>query len=533
MNRIRLAAACAVALVSAGMALAATTYYVATNGNDNANCGSSASPCRHIQYAIDKSIDGDTVRVKNGTYNECFIVPTYLSGVLRVTVEADTFATAGTVGGAILDGTGACDAGSATPAPVAVVMYDSVLRGFKIQHGGNSGVLGLGAVAITNNTITGNASTYGGDPSFSYAGGGIFAYTGIYVTSDDTKLQIKSNTISSNTSSQSGGGIYVAANGDGFPSVVEIQNNTLTGNVAGPDPVPGSLGTFGGAIAVFTDAYTPADSSSVVITNNAIDGNTAHKTADGYPAYGGGIFVATGAYTGYGTETVQIGDVGASNAVRNNRAEGYGGGISADLQPGIATPGHTMKVVGNSVTANSGERGAGGIHGFFLTADPTGGLGTLEITDNTITGNHAEAPAGSGALGGGGLFGEIYSKKTPAQYIAFKIEGNRIQNNDSNSIGGGASLFVYADDNPPLNQGGNGIKLPAGAQIDFKNNLVAQNTAVNNAPDPGPVRIPSVGGGVWAAGRAFGDQAFAGIDLEFLTVAGNHVDAGAAGGIEL
>src|SRR6185436_2391045 len=112
----------------------------------------------------------------------------------------------------------------------------------------------------------------------------------------DTKLAINDNTISSNTSVGSGGGLYVFAPGVGLPSSVEIRNNTLTNNVAGPDPGDGAFGAFGGAMTIFTDSLTTLDTASVVITNNTIDGNAAHKSVDGYPAYGGGIFVATGIY---------------------------------------------------------------------------------------------------------------------------------------------------------------------------------------------------------------------------------------------
>ena len=516
MNRIRLAAVCAVALASVGTSYAAT-FYVATTGTDNANCGSSSAPCRHIQFAIDKAQnDGDIVRVKNGTYAECFIVPTPGSGLAQVTVESDAFATGAPLGSAILDGAGVCDLASGAAGPVVVVVDRSVVRGFKIQHGGDSGVWGFGAVAITNNTITGNSTT-------TYAGG-IFAYTGAYISAADTKLAINDNTISSNTSVGSGGGLYVFAPGVGLPSSVEIRNNTLTNNVAGPDPGDGAFGAFGGAMTIFTDSLTTLDTASVVITNNTIDGNAAHKSVDGYPAYGGGIFVATGIYLGYGTETVEVGDFGADNdnAIRNNTTEGYGGGVSVNLQPGIGAD-HTIKVVNNFFSNNSGERGGGGVHGFFLTGDPdNGGTGTLEITDNTVTGNHASGLPGSGVLGGGGIFAEMYSRRTPLPQVSFEIERNKIQSNDSKSIGGGVSLFAYSDDDPEQN----GVALPSAAKIDFRNNLVAQNSAVN--PGTGGAR----GGGVWAAGRAFGDQAVATIDLDFLTVASNHTDSG-AGGIEL
>lgn len=52
---------------------AGNTYYVSTNGSDS-NTGTSDSPFRTIQYAADTATAGDTVIVKDGTYNERVIL---------------------------------------------------------------------------------------------------------------------------------------------------------------------------------------------------------------------------------------------------------------------------------------------------------------------------------------------------------------------------------------------------------------------------------------------------------------------------
>jgi hypothetical protein len=513
MNRSRLAAAAAGVLVSAGASLAATTYFVATNGTDNDNCGTSPAPCRHIQFAIEKAVDGDTVRVRNGTYNECLLVSPSAG---QLTVETDAFAQNGTANAVTLDGTGVCDTGP-NAGPVVIIVDRSTIRGFKIQHGGDGGVWGFGAVAITNNTITLNST-----PTFA---GGLYAATGANILYADTKLQIKSNTIVSNTSVSDGGGAYVFAAGAGHPSVVEITDNIIRTNTAGPDPDLNNIfGTFGGGLTVLTGTDTSDDSSSVIITRNTIEGNTVNNPASGYGSYGGGVFLATGIYYGgYGTETISVGEVGDGNSVLTNTAGGYGGGISANVQPGLGGQ-HAIHVAGNSVSANTGGRGGGGIHGFVLAEDPdNNGTADLKIQDNAVTGNQALSLSNSDNLGGGGIFGELFCRKTPGDNITFEIERNTIQLNDASSLGGGASLFAYADDDPD----GNGAIAPAGAKIVFRNNLVSQNEALDPG-GPGTAR----GGGVWAAGRAFGDQAEATIDLDFLTVVGNHTDQG-AGGIEL
>lgn len=50
----------------------ATTYYVATTGNNN-NPGTSAKPWRNVAYAVSKMVAGDTTYVRGGTYKEGLI----------------------------------------------------------------------------------------------------------------------------------------------------------------------------------------------------------------------------------------------------------------------------------------------------------------------------------------------------------------------------------------------------------------------------------------------------------------------------
>lgn len=49
--------------------VSATDYYVSTSGS-NSNPGTSASPWKNINYAVDNINSGDTIFVKSGTYNE-------------------------------------------------------------------------------------------------------------------------------------------------------------------------------------------------------------------------------------------------------------------------------------------------------------------------------------------------------------------------------------------------------------------------------------------------------------------------------
>jgi len=64
-------AACAATLCLGGTA-SATTYYVATTGNDGGN-GSSSAPWRTLQHAVETIAPGDVILVRSGTYAGCRI----------------------------------------------------------------------------------------------------------------------------------------------------------------------------------------------------------------------------------------------------------------------------------------------------------------------------------------------------------------------------------------------------------------------------------------------------------------------------
>ncbi len=63
-----------VPVVAPGVALAQTTWYVATTGSDTTGDGSFGNPWRTIQYAVDQSSSGDTIVVAAGQYDESVTV---------------------------------------------------------------------------------------------------------------------------------------------------------------------------------------------------------------------------------------------------------------------------------------------------------------------------------------------------------------------------------------------------------------------------------------------------------------------------
>jgi parallel beta-helix repeat protein len=72
MNLLRLCPAVGAAALCLAAPASATTYYVATNGNDTFN-GSSTNPWATLQHAVETIAPGDTILVRSGTYAGCRI----------------------------------------------------------------------------------------------------------------------------------------------------------------------------------------------------------------------------------------------------------------------------------------------------------------------------------------------------------------------------------------------------------------------------------------------------------------------------
>ncbi len=190
--------------------------------------------------------------------------------------------TAGGQGGGVYLYTDSTASGGPT-----VTIADSQISGNSANQGGGVAFYGrVGAIRVTNSTITGNTATL--------EGGGFYAYD-----SADTTLEILDSTISGNTAEQGkGGGAYVnsrstlsiarstvsdnsATDGGGLnvtldeDGVVSIDSSTIAGNRA-------DTGTGGGIHAVFTAGGT----SQVNITSSTLSGNSA-QVSGGLQAEGG------------------------------------------------------------------------------------------------------------------------------------------------------------------------------------------------------------------------------------------------------
>lgn len=347
-----------------------------------------------------------------------------------------------------------------------VLMSNSSALLQNCEISGNTGTYGAGvfilggAPTLSGCTITGNVPVTS-NPGYVAKGGGVYAA--------DTNLHLTDCTISGHAGLELGGGAWIGG-----------QSSTSTATIAG--------GTFSGntAKAGGGGLYHTGGTLSVNGTTFADNGKTAASTF----MYGGGIQVAGGAaatLTGlvcHGNQAQVGGGVAltscAASTVSNsvfygNLGQYWAGGLLVDLSPGAS-------ITGNTVAANTGGSGGGGIHvsngaatiarnisaynlggasfgngvalvsatstptcndvfgnqnaGWSGLADPTGTGGNIaadplfcdKATNNfQLQGASPCRPANSGACGQiGALLGACYVSPVPGEVpgVAFRVEQN-------------------------------------------------------------------------------------------------------------
>jgi hypothetical protein len=208
----------------------AATLFVSVNGLDSPTCGTSASPCLTIQYAVDnRAANGDTVAISAGVFTEevSISIPLTVSGA----GEAKTF----------IDGN--------NKGIVFTINSTVTVEHLTLQHGRTincgAGLVNNATATLRHVTVTNNSAP-NSDVGEGLAGG---------VCNNGT-MSIEQSTISSNNAEEAGG-IY------NLGSQLVIHQSTISFN---------STGSFGGGIESF---------GPMAMINSTIYGNSS--------IYGGGI----------------------------------------------------------------------------------------------------------------------------------------------------------------------------------------------------------------------------------------------------
>ncbi|NIM95961.1 MAG: hypothetical protein GTO18_19860 [Anaerolineales bacterium] len=260
-------------------------WYVSTSGSDTNDCTSPATTCATIGGVLSKPgfTPSDTILVSSGTYTG--------SASQVVLLEEDVFILGGwddtfssQNGSSIIDG-------EDTRRGIRVDNGARVtLENFTLQNGnssyGGGGQLTNGELTLNNSTITNNTA--------SDAGGGLA--NGTWEMEGSKTLTLNNCTIDGNTVTGHNGvgaGLYNGQSANLIINASTISNNTIIANYE-----------YGGGI------YHSPSTSSVILNNSTISGNSA-------AGEGGGIF------SRYGSFLIK------NSTVTNNSTDGYGGGISS------------------------------------------------------------------------------------------------------------------------------------------------------------------------------------------------------------
>jgi len=336
-----------------------------------------------IQAGLNMCSTGDTVLVGCGTYYENIIWPN-TQGIVLISEEGP--------GKTKINGSG----NGSVIAITTGIESTTMIRGFTLTNGtgtpdpwgyhAGGGIYCRGSSpTITENTITGNMSTYNGD------GGGIYCVYGApfiigNVISENhsacwgggifigrCSATISDNTITENTSTWQGGGITI---GEAY---AVITGNTITNNA--------NMQACGGGIVV---GY----GSVVAITNNTITENVAQSN-------GGGIDISF----------YCVGTISNNYIVENKSKSGLGGGIFIGWNS-------SAMISQNTITENKAECG--------------GGIACYDNTNSTITGNTITENKDQSSVGG--IFLSYNCTATIDSCIIVENKGDGIYCEDNSSI---------------------------------------------------------------------------------------------------
>ena len=309
------------------------------------------------------------------------------------------------------------------------VFIDSmVLINSNVTAGGGAlSIAGVNTIHVNNSRISNSSAEYGGGIDIRTNNSNNSASSWMYIF-------MNNNTVNNNSTTNRGGGVNIS----GMNISLNMNNSIINNNTATVD---------GGGLYVFS-LYI----CNVIFDNSDINDNVASSS-------GGGLRVAS--Y--YSNANTVLNNCN----VINNTATGTGGGILS-IPAGISTV-----ILDNSTVSNNTAAMSGGIR----AGDFNGSQSIVELTNSTVSGNHATNDIGGIAClgqvvdfsatnstinenstatswdkcGGVYIFGYNSANIEFINSIVWTSVGDNIKHE---SVDGGGSIVVSSD---PINSGGYNI----------------------------------------------------------------------------
>jgi len=443
---------------------------VAPTGSDVSGCGSAASPCRTIQYAVTIASSGDTIKLAQGTYTgsgsavvtlnkNLTIIGGYsvsdwenpssdpsltvidgqnarrgiLLSDVAVTVAIrgltiqNGFNNTPLSGGEFIGGGLLCRTGSAS-GYINLSLSNVVFKNNRVQGSGNGAVGGGGAgfyqncrttmenVTFENNQAIGGDAPNTGTRGAHALGGGFFATTGSDVTA--TGLYLNNNLAQAGSGGDgTGSSDWDTADGLGGGAAMQLNKVALYWVFANGNRALGGSGSAKGGTAAGGALFFEKNTDQVVIANGVLRGNSATGGASG-----------------------NAGGVASGGAI-----------MSTDSRLWL----ERLYIIHNTSTggagADGGDAGGGGLY-FTRVPDPWGASSTVTGINLIIADNRAEAGAGANRWGGGG---GVFSQNTDLTFSHVTLAGNTILdtmtapglislNYPGSGIGGSTARLYYS-----------------------------------------------------------------------------------------
>ncbi len=397
------------------------TLRVALSGSDGPACGSVASPCRTVQYAVDLATDGDEILVASGTYTGVLL----RAGRRQVVYVTKTL----TIRGGYT--TSNSFAGPPLPATQPTIL-DARQSGRVLYVSGSISPVFEGIQLVGGNALAGEAATPNGGGASVTTAAAIFRECRVYnnvatsvgggVHLQDSPALLVGNAIYSNSAGY-GGGIGLSGSGVVLSGNL-VYSNTTTGYGGGINIYQGNKSWLTGNVIASNKAQLNGgglylgESASITVTGNSIHGNTAQQDAGGAEIYSTTVFFSI-------------------NDVYDNKAiDVSGGGLNVYSGSGVISD---CNIYSNSANINGG--------GVFLNHSD------LLLAGNRVYSNRANNGAGVKLeLSPARIEGNLILQNGPANFggamdvyaSPAQIVGNRILSNTS-GYGGGVIIYSCPD----------------------------------------------------------------------------------------